>query len=401
MKNRWIATLVLVVLALAAALPAASTLLPTAAAEPVVASMTMSVNETYQIKTSSIAGAEGKQLVFATSNKRVATVSAEGVITAVNKGTAKIAVGYDDTALAVCTVRVLGAPKKLMMQKKNLALNAGETGQVAVKFPKGTGALLTYESSDTAVATVAADGKVTAVAPGHAVITAATANGKTASCAVLVLEGKAPAVLKVGVENLPMQPGETFKLTPGVEDGAQALYAFSSSNKKVATVNAEGEITAKRKGKAKITVTTHNGLTATVNVVVRGKMTNLYGALTDNPKAFLKAAKKLKMKKAAGDDTQSVTYHNGQAALTMTPNACRVTLIPAEKPQYTIEGIDATITAELAAAKLVAAGWTAAGTKTVDGVEVRGFAKEGDTAHLITISVEGSEIRSVDAYWTW
>ena len=94
MKNRWIATLVLLALALTTLLSA------TAVAEPTVLSMTLGVGETYQIKTSAISGAEGKQLVFATSNKKVATVSAEGVITAKRKGTAKIAVGYDDTASA-------------------------------------------------------------------------------------------------------------------------------------------------------------------------------------------------------------------------------------------------------------------------------------------------------------
>ena len=63
MKRRLIAAFVLLALAL--------TLLPTlAAAEPTVLTMTLGVKETYQINTASIAGAEGKQLVFATSNKR-------------------------------------------------------------------------------------------------------------------------------------------------------------------------------------------------------------------------------------------------------------------------------------------------------------------------------------------
>ncbi len=396
MKNRWIATLVLLALALAALLPAA------AIAEPIVLSMTMGIDETYQIKTSAITGAEGKQLMFATSNKKVVSVSADGLITAHRTGTAKIAVGYDDTALAVCTVKVLGKPNSLSMSRKNLVLNVGETGQLTARLPKKTGSIITYESSDPAVATVSADGNVTAVAAGHAVVTAKTYNDKTAGCAVMVLAGKAPATLDAGIEALPLQVKESFKLAPVVEDGAEAVFAYSSSNKRIATVNADGVITAKKRGKAKITVMAHNGLTATVNVTVSAKRTNLYSALTDKPKTFLKTVKKLKMRRGSADNSaESVMYYNSQAALIMTANSCQVTLIPANKPKYSILGLDGSMSVELATMKLLNNGWMLVGTKNVDGVDVRAYAREGDLTHLIAISAEGSALRSIDAFWLW
>lgn len=401
MKNRWIATLVLLALALTTLLSA------TAVAEPTVLSMTLGVGETYQIKTSAISGAEGKQLVFATSNKKVATVSAEGVITAKRKGSAKIAVGYDDTALAVCTVKVLGKPGSLKFAQSKMVLNVGESGQLTPKLPKKTASYaITYElaPSDNVVATVAEDGKVTGVAAGEAVITAKTYNNKTAKCAVKVLAGKAPTTLKVDVEALPLYVKESFKLTPSVEDGAEAVYAYSSSNKKIATVNAEGKIVAKKKGKAKITVKTHNGLTATVNVTVKAKLKDCFGLLTNKTKTFKTTVKKLKLKKdkdTTGDDKTSVMYYNSQLALIMTPNSCQATLAPAAKPKYSILGIDVNTPAEVAAAKLAYKGWKMSESKTVDGNEVRAFAKEGDTEHVITISANGSDIQSIDAFWIW
>jgi uncharacterized protein YjdB len=44
---------------------------------------------------------------------------------------------------------------------------------------------------------------------------------------------------------------------------------WTSSNKKIATVNSSGKVTAKKKGSCTITATTHNGKTATCTVTVK------------------------------------------------------------------------------------------------------------------------------------
>lgn len=396
MKKRAIATLLMLALALAALLPAA------AVAEPTVLSMSLGKGEKYQINTAAIPGAEGKQLVFATSNKKVATVSTDGVITANRKGTAKIAVGYEDKALAVCTVTVLGAPKKIAFAEKNVVVSVSDTKQLEVALPKKTASTLTFESSAPAVATVDGAGKVTAVAGGHAVITVKTFNGKSASCALIVLAGAAPKEVKLNAETLSIQQKETFTLKPTVNEGAEAVYFYASANPKIATVNAEGVVTGKKKGTTQIAVKTHNGLTASVTVVVKGKLKDVYGALTNSPKTFLKYAKKLKMKRdTTGTSTTSVMYYNDQMALIMTANSCQISLNPTTAPKYCVQNIDASMTAEQAAEKLVANGWALADTKTVDGIDVRAFTKNGDATRPITISADGNDIRSIDAFWTW
>ena len=72
-----------------------------------------------------------------------------------------------------------------------------------------------------------------------------------------------PAKLTVGV-------GEKLRLRPEPTP-ADALcgLSFASSKKKVASVDAEGVITGRKKGSAAITVTADNGVTATVKVTVK------------------------------------------------------------------------------------------------------------------------------------
>ncbi len=69
------------------------------------------------------------------------------------------------------------------------------------------------------------------------------------------------AVKSITVKNLPaktltLKKGKTFKLkvTVKVTGGASKAVTYSSSNKKVATVNSSGKIKAKKKGKATITI---------------------------------------------------------------------------------------------------------------------------------------------------
>ena len=64
---------------------------------------------------------------------------------------------------------------------------------------------------------------------------------------------------------------QTLPLTATLEPSyAETTLTWTSSNRKVATVNKKtGLVTAKRRGKAKITVTTANGKTASITITVK------------------------------------------------------------------------------------------------------------------------------------
>ena len=94
-----------------------------------------------------------------------------------------------DFAKQSVAVKVVAAPKPataITLNKSELTLTAGEsTSLTATVTPEGSTDTVAWSSSKTDVATVDATGKVTAVAPGEATITA-TAGTKTATCTVKV-----------------------------------------------------------------------------------------------------------------------------------------------------------------------------------------------------------------------
>ena len=94
-----------------------------------------------------------------------------------------------DFAKQFVAVKVVAAPKPatgITLNKSELTLTAGEsTSLTATVTPEGSTDAVVWSSSKTDVATVDATGKVTAVAPGEAIITA-TAGTKTATCTVKV-----------------------------------------------------------------------------------------------------------------------------------------------------------------------------------------------------------------------
>ncbi len=140
------------------------------------------------------------------------------------------------------------------MSDESVGLNFGSTYQLMVTNPVGT---TTWSTSNASIATVSDTGLVTGVGTGSAVITAVN-NGVTMQCTVTV------GAFKLNKTKATVGAGATVKLN--VTDGVKVEW--KSSNTKVATVNANGVVTAKKNGKAKITATAA-GKTMTCDVTVK------------------------------------------------------------------------------------------------------------------------------------
>ena len=137
----------------------------------------------------------------------------------------------------------------------------------ATLTPADSATYCTWSSDNTAVATVNSSGVVTGKKVGTAVITVKTTNGKTATCKVTVK--KAPIAIALDKTELNLNVDETYTLTELVPRNSEAEYTWSSSDADVAEVSSTGKVTAKKAGTAVITVTTHNGKTATCTVTVK------------------------------------------------------------------------------------------------------------------------------------
>lgn len=132
--------------------------------------------------------ATDKRVTWASSDDKVSTVDQNGKVTAVYTGTATITVTTADGGKqASCTVTVKGRPREVRLDKPTLDITEGETAALsATVLPENAyDKTVTWGTSDAAVATVAPDGTVTAVAAGTATITA-TAGTASAQCAVTV-----------------------------------------------------------------------------------------------------------------------------------------------------------------------------------------------------------------------
>ena len=132
-----------------------------------------------------------------------------------------------------------------------------------------------YESDHPEIAEVSEDGIVTAVAPGEALITAKAYDGTSASCVITV--GRLTGSVSFADEELILTEGDTFQLQPVFDAGCGARVTYESGNPTVAVVDElSGLVTAMQPGNAELTVKTHSGLTATLNLKVRALPEGMY-----------------------------------------------------------------------------------------------------------------------------
>ena len=137
--------------------------------------------------------ATDKTVSWKSSDSAVATVDENGMVTAVKAGSATITVTTKDGGkTATCKVTVVAgtvAVTGVSLDKTSLDLYPGEYAilNATVTPEDATDKTVSWKSSDSAVATVDENGKVTAVKAGSATITVTTKDGgKTATCKVTV-----------------------------------------------------------------------------------------------------------------------------------------------------------------------------------------------------------------------
>ena len=209
-------------------------------------------------------------VTWSSSDSKIATVSANGTITGKGVGTAKITAKTAEGKTASCTVTVKKAPSAVKLDKTSMTLGKGEAYNLKTTLPADSVSLKrTWKSSDTKVATVSSTGKITAVGTGTATISLTLFNGKTASCVVNVKA--APTSVKLNKSTLALTKGKTATLTATLSPSGAASFkkTWSSSNTKIATVDANGKVKAVGKGTATITFKTFNNKTQTCKVTVK------------------------------------------------------------------------------------------------------------------------------------
>ena len=148
---------------------------------------------------------------WSVKNKKIATVSKDGVVKGVKAGSTTVTVKTHNGKQATVTVKVLKAPGKVTLDKTSATLDVKQTLQLTAKLPSKTASQIKWTTSNAKVATVSDTGLVTGVAKGKATITATTFNGKKATCAVTVI-GLTNQDAKDAAAALGISPEELAKL---------------------------------------------------------------------------------------------------------------------------------------------------------------------------------------------
>lgn len=273
-------------------------------------------------------GNASKEVTYKSSNKKVASVSSTGLITAKKAGTAKITVTSKrnkkkkDTLKIVVKQKVTGLTASVKMPlasyKNVVALIKGKTYTISPKFKPLTASnkKAGYKSSNPEVAKVNVNGKISARQPGTAKITvkAKDGSGKSAAFTVYVTEKIATAAdsITANADKNTLKIGEVTRITTTVqpENATCKQAVYSSSNEKAAVVNAiTGEVTAVDYGTATITVRALDGSkkSAKVKITVKDSVTKV----TFNKDAEVTATVKFTDKTALASDVTTLLGQSG------------------------------------------------------------------------------------------
>ena len=150
------------------------------------------------------ADATDKSVSWTSDKEAVATVDANGRVTAKGNGNATITVTANDGngAQATCAVEVRQYVTNISFDKYSLSLEIGEEGMLSISIlpDNANDKSLIWSSSDNSIASIDNSGKVTAKAKGNATIKAMANDGSGvfASCSVEVYRIDVPQAVDMG-----------------------------------------------------------------------------------------------------------------------------------------------------------------------------------------------------------
>ena len=290
---------------------------------------TLGIGYTETLKYELPAGLNSSNIVWKTSNPKVATVQ-NGKVTAISEGTTTIYAllnGYTST----CTVTVSSnyvAVTGISINKSNLNILVGNTENLTstIQPSNATNKDVIWKSTNPEVATIE-NGKVTAKKVGKTNIIVSS-SGYSATCIVNVvdtvnLEGITLNKTSINIKEL---ESETLKIIYNPSNATNTKVTWKSSNQNIVTVDNNGKITAVKPGSATITVISNDGgHVSTCKVTVEALTKNVTNITLDKKELNIVAGEKATLKvtvnpsyaenknvKWESSDEKIVTVENGE-----------------------------------------------------------------------------------------
>ena len=231
--------------------------------------LTLELDESAQLAADISISPEGAvipEITWSSSDETVATVDDSGMVTALSPGKTELSVSCGESS-AACTVMVFLAASELEFDSDEITIGVG--GNVTLTptvSPENYTETLRWSTSDSSVAEVDSSGAVTGIAEGEAEI---TVSGKHVSASYTVVVVTEAEEIRLNRETLLLEVGRSGALAAVVtpEDTSDKTVSWTSSDEAVATVDAEGAITAIAEGEAEITAS-YGAVSASCTVTV-------------------------------------------------------------------------------------------------------------------------------------
>ena len=218
-----------------------------------------------------------KELEWSSSDETVATVDAKGHVTTLKAGAVTITATATDPGQvsASCAVTVNGKVTGITLDCGTAAsLWKGTTLQIKADVQPATALdrTVSWTSSNPEVASVSAEGLVTALADGQTTITVTANDGSGVKAECTVTVKTKVETITLNEVNKTLEIGDTFQLTAVItpDDATDKTVVWSSGNESVATVSESGLVKALKPGMATITATAADGsgIKATCKIII-------------------------------------------------------------------------------------------------------------------------------------
>ena len=212
----------------------------------------------------------------------------------------------------------------------DITLGINETYQLS---RKGLGKRLSFKSTKPRVVSVSGKGLVKGLRKGTAeiIILSGTTEKKRYTVQVVA----APKKVTLPSKSITLGVKESVTFEPKITSGSHTTFTWTTSNKAVAIVSKGGKITAKKAGKANITVKTHNGKKAVLKVTVAKAPTSIS---LNKTSASLEVGDTLKLKATLPEGTASsrLTWKSSNIAVATVTEKGRVTAVASGTAKITV-----------------------------------------------------------------
>lgn len=292
-------------------------------------SITIGVGYSETLKYTLTDGLNSSNIIWKSSNEKVATVQ-NGKVTAITEGSTIITASINGKS-STCRVTVSSdyvpvTGISLNKSSLNILVGTTETLVKSISPSNATNQEVTWHSSNTDVATVNSSGQITAKKVGTTTITITTSNGYRTTCRVTVVNTVSLKGISLNKTSTTIKEKatDTLSVSYNPSNATNKNVTWKSSNTNVATVNSSGKVTGINPGTATITVISNDGgYVATCKVTVEALSKTVSSVSLDKKELNLVAGDEETLKATINPDyaeNKNVTWESSDEEIATVEN---------------------------------------------------------------------------------